>query len=52
MTTRNDVMEKNEKYQLENTNEIKQGHAEPGSYGHCAIIILTIICISYLIINI
>ena len=45
-------MEKNEKYQLENTNEIKQGHAEPGPMVIGTIITLTIICISYLIINI
>ena len=52
MTTRNNFMEKNEKYQLENTNEIKQGHAEPGPMVIGSIVILTIICISYLIINI
>ena len=52
MTTRNSIMEKSSKYQLENTDEIKQGHAEPGPMVIGSIIILTIICISYLIINI
>ena len=42
-------MEKNEKYQLENTNEIKQGHAEPGPMVIGAIIILTIILVKLLV---
>jgi len=40
------------KYQLEKTDQVKQGHADIGPMVAGAIVIVTLVCISYLIINI
>jgi hypothetical protein len=36
---------------LENTTEIKQGHAEVGKFNKGIFLVLTIVCIVYLILN-
>jgi hypothetical protein len=36
---------------LENTTEIKQGHADVGKFNTGLFVVLTIICIVYLILN-
>ncbi len=44
-------MAEEKKYDLETTNEIKQGHADIGRFNIAIEIILTIVCIVYLILN-
>lgn len=41
-----------EKYVLDKTNEIKQGHANVSKFVISVITVMTILCITYLIINI
>jgi hypothetical protein len=54
-TTRNKQefpMAENEKqYELETTSEIKQGHADIGKFNIAVGIVLTVVCIVYLILN-
>ena len=45
-------MSNENKYHLEKTDQVKQGHADAGPMVIGSIIILTVICIAYLIINI
>ncbi|VGO12109.1 hypothetical protein PDESU_00659 [Pontiella desulfatans] len=38
-------------YELESTTEIKQGHADIGKFNIAVEVVLTIVCIVYLILN-
>ncbi|MDZ8119451.1 hypothetical protein [Pontiella agarivorans] len=44
-------MAEEKKYDFETTTEIKQGHADIGKFNVAIEIILTIVCIVYLILN-
>ena len=45
-------MAKNEdQFILENTTEIKQGHADIGKFNIAVEVVLTIVCIIYLVLN-
>ncbi|MEI6891067.1 MAG: hypothetical protein V5783_02745 [Pontiella sp.] len=39
------------KYDLETTDEVKQGHAEVGKFNLSIAVVLTIVCVVYLILN-
>ena len=39
------------KYELETTSEIKQGHADIGKFNIAVEVVLTVVCIVYLILN-
>ena len=45
------MAEKDDKYELETTDEIKQGHADIGKFNIAVEIILTIVCVVYLILH-
>ena len=45
------MAEDDKKYELETTTEIKQGHADVGKFNIGIEIILTVVCIVYLILN-
>ncbi|MDF7806720.1 hypothetical protein P4E94_04665 [Pontiellaceae bacterium B12219] len=45
------MAEKNKEYELETTSEIKQGHADIGKFNIAIEIVLTIVCIVYLILQ-
>lgn len=40
-----------EKFEIENTTEVKQGHAGVGKFNLAVEIILTIVCVVYLILH-
>lgn len=45
------MAENNEKYDLETTDEIKQGHADIGKFNIAVEVVLTVVCIVYLILH-
>jgi hypothetical protein len=44
-------MAEEKKYDLETTSEIKQGHADIGKFNIAVEIVLTVVCIVYLILH-
>lgn len=44
-------MAEEKKYDFETTTEIKQGHADVGKFNLAIEVVLTIVCIVYLILN-
>ncbi len=44
-------MEKEKNYELETTSEIKQGHADIGKFNIAVEIVLTVVCIVYLVLH-
>ncbi|WP_372796779.1 hypothetical protein [Pontiella sp.] len=45
------MADKEKKFEFETTPEIKQGHADIGKFNVAVEIILTVVCIVYLILN-
>ena len=50
-SSREEAMAKEKEYELENTSEIKQGHADIGKFNVAVEVVLTVVCIVYLILN-
>lgn len=44
-------MAEDKKYELETTSEIKQGHADIGKFNIAVEVVLTVVCIIYLILH-
>lgn len=45
------MADKEKQFELETTTEIKQGHADVGKFNIAVEIVLTVVCIAYLILH-